>query len=330
MRAPLYLFLAALPLAVPLFGCGDDPTLVGRPNATPIANGVVFDADYYAGGSVSSLPGPLGFRTIGTDVAVDGTPSLDAETVGRELTFLWSFVDAPNAVPEGSTVTNDDLVFGAEDDPETGWLENSLAWFVPDVEGTYRLQLIVVDAGDKESEPALVYVHAQPPANLEVRLDWADTRADLDLHLVTEGGSYWDADTDCFSWYPRPSWGDPVLGTDDPTLIDDMDGEGAGPYNERIRLPAPGAERYEIYVHYFADHAAALNSGNPRSADPSVTIRVAGEQRDEIEAPQLLQAGQVWHVGTLEWPTGNVVPNTDSTAIRSHSELGGPPYNIGN
>jgi len=79
----------------------------------------------------------------GQVVTLDGSESFDPE--GEMITFLWQFKE----VPLGSNVTNASLSEHTSAKPE----------FIPDVDGTYRVQLIVND-GLSDSDPDEVLIHA--------------------------------------------------------------------------------------------------------------------------------------------------------------------------
>jgi hypothetical protein len=82
----------------------------------------------------------------GTPVTLNGSKSYDPE--GEMITFLWAFAE----VPPVSTVTNGSLSDAASAKPT----------FTPDVDGIYRLQLIVND-GTCDSVPDEVVIIAATP-----------------------------------------------------------------------------------------------------------------------------------------------------------------------
>jgi hypothetical protein len=99
------------------------------PNVPPIAN---------AGPDQNAITGSL--------VILNGKGSFDPE--GEMITFLWAFVK----VPAGSSVTDASLSDITSAKPE----------FTPDVNGTYRLQLVVND-GALDSDPDEVVINAATP-----------------------------------------------------------------------------------------------------------------------------------------------------------------------
>ena len=332
----LALLIAICP-AILLLGCNES-TLRTLPNNPPLAVAAIDT------GADDSSVRRLGYTVLGEVAGLDGSHSSDPDNDLEVLAYHWTF----EVVPEGSTITNESLVF-LDENPDTERLETALANFTPDLLGTYRLNLVVVDTKEAESLTAVVVVQAVPPSNLQIELTWDTARADLDLHLIAPDGSYFGSysssgsgDGDCFSWSPNPDWGDPDNALDNPTLLSDSDGEGEGPFRETILLPLPGATcdaagvaagdcavegDYRIWVHYYSDHALALlgpDQGQPSSA--SVTISVLGQDIDAgtLSSPSPLEQGDIWQVGNLTWPERAYYPvNLEST----HSAENGPSYN---
>jgi len=320
-----------------LLGCNES-TLRTLPNNPPLAVATIDN------GEEDSTVRRLGYTVLGEVARLDGSHSSDPDNDLEPLIYHWSF----EIVPEGSAVTNESLVF-PDEDPETERLESALANFTPDLLGTYRLNLVVVDTKESESLAAVVVVQAVPPSNLEIELQWETARADLDLHLIAPNGNYFGSystsgggDGDCFSWSPNPDWGDPDNALDNPMLVADADGEGEGPFRETIllALPQPTCDAdgiaagdcttegdYQIWVHYYSDHALALLG--PESAQPSsasVTISVLGQVIDAgtLTSPSPLEEGDIWQVGKLTWPERLFYSvNLEST----HSDENGPSYN---
>jgi hypothetical protein len=308
---------ALLATSVVGLGCPEERVLYGVPNDVPIARALIDVGDM-------GVELRLGYVPVGTTASLDGTRSLDPDDASDDaLEYQWTF----EAWPDGSTVAETGFTI-PEENAETDVLESAFATFVPDVLGTYRISLVVVDKDDAASRPAVVVVQAIPASALEVRLDWDDTRADLDLHLVAPDGTYFDPLSDCFSWYPNPDWGSTELALDNPSLGSDDDGEGEGPYLERIFLEQPMDGRYRVYVHYYSDHHVATGGANPVPATPTVSIRTFdGVVVDGVTASPMLHEegrGDVWLVGELTWPSLSWSLLDQSY---THDELGGPPYN---
>ena len=300
---------ALMAVALLLAACPETGVRV-VPNTGPVA----------IAGIVSEVEGEEVLERIGTTVLgdaarFDGSGSTDPDVApGEVLTFQWSLLSRP----EGSAVILD----VPEDDDDTAIVEPAFPTLQPDVEGTYRVQLVVVDADGAESLPAVMNLQAVPPSSLEITLAWDVVRTDLDIHLVQPGGTYW-SDDDCFAWNPTPDWGLTGFDADDPVLDVDDDGEGQGPYREILTLEAPRSGTYQILVHYFSDQGAALGQ-DPRTVAPSVTVFAAGALAIEpVQPPATLREGDVWRVSEFQWPDRSHAPPVP--AIVSHTELGGPP-----
>ena len=104
-----------------------DPTII--PNQPPVAN---------AGADQNVITGTL--------VTLNGSESFDPE--GALITFLWTFIE----VPVGSNITDASLSDATSPKPT----------FTPDINGTYRLELVIND-GVLESAPDEVAIIASTP-----------------------------------------------------------------------------------------------------------------------------------------------------------------------
>lgn len=300
-------------------GCDNDSGVQGVVNLPPVAIASV-------GAPVSGAV-RLGYVVIGGAAVLDGTLSQDTDDTEEPVTFQWQF----EVLPEDSTLTSDQIT-PATDDPDTEINEAGQAIFTPDVVGTYRISLLVTDWKDLVStEPDIVIVEVLPPSNLGLSLDWNEDAADLDLHLVSPDGSYFDinGESDCFAWLPNPDWGDPAASDDNPVLGDDADGEGDGPFRETIALPRPVNGVYKVIVHYYSDHAAAQSGGQVIAA-PTLGITVNGVELDaagSLTPPNPMSFGganEAWVVGEIHWPE-RIFASINS--MSSHAALGGPAYN---
>ncbi len=115
---------------------GEDPgtdqvmvTALAVPNEPPVADA-----------------GPDQNVETGEQVDLNGSDSFDPD--GDLITYAWSF----EQTPAGSTLTDQDLI-----DPTS-----PMPMFTPDVDGLYRLRLVVMDA-EFESEPDFVDILASTP-----------------------------------------------------------------------------------------------------------------------------------------------------------------------
>lgn len=322
MRSSLPILLAIL-LLLPLVstGCSSDDGLRKLPNDIPIAIAL------FENGDDNAAEQRLGYVIRGEVATLDGSASFDPDNSGdpTALSYEWTF----DSLPGDSLLVAEDIV-APEDDPETPDVnEGAWASFTPDVLGTFRLQLVVYDDEEAPSDPSIVVVVSSPPSSLLIQLDWDDTQADLDLHLLAPDGTYFDSG-DCFSWDPNPNWGDPDLATDNPDLATDDDGEGQGPYRETITLDEPVDGDYEVWVHYYSDHSQTLGN-SAVTATPTLTITVFGSTIWDNDFPtptpsSPLVAGDVWKAGVLSWPDRSWAP---LNLISDHGTEGGPNYNGG-
>lgn len=301
--------------ALLLAGCQQD-SIRALPNRPPVAQALVDNGD----DNVAQQR--LGYVINGDVARLDGSLSDDPDDSGVPylLTFIWTF----DSLPSDSEMIDEDIVV-PEDDPDTEEVnEASFPSFTPDVLGTYRIQLVVLDDDDAESAPSIAVIQSVPPSDVAVTASWEDTQADLDLHLIGPGGSYFGAG-DCFSWDPNPNWGESELATDNPELDSDDDGEGSGPYREAINLEAPVEGSYSVWVHYYSDHSSELGN-SAVTAVPTVEVRVFDVlvEGSRLTADTPLVAGDVWKVGVLNWPERSFAPLNQ---MSSHTAEGGPSYN---
>jgi len=330
--------LVTLCALVALWGCNDS-SLRTLPNRPPIAIAAIDN------GPEDDSVQRLGYTVLGETAALDGSDSRDPDNTAESLIYVWTF----EIVPEGSAISDESIVI-PDEDPETEALEAAFANFVPDLLGTYRLNLIVIDSKGSESLPAVVVVQAVPPSNLKIELEWSTARADLDLHLISPDGSYFGSYStlggsgpgDCFSWDPNPDWGDPNNALDNPLLLADSDGEGEGPFRETIvlELPADTCDadglaagdctvegNYRVWVHYYSDHALVLlGPDSAQPAEATVTLSVLGQDLGggALTSPNPLEQGGIWKVGEVTWPARDFYPvNSEST----HNAESGPSYN---
>jgi len=135
-------------------------------------------------------------------------------------------------------------------------------------------------------------------ADIQITLNWDNLGIDFELHLVEQGGRINDPETDC-TWNTcvsvQPDWG--VIGDTSDNPVKDVDDTGNfGP--ENIFLSNPEAGTYSVFVEHW-------NSGGSPMADGAVVFNVAGETTvtEIVDLPPF----SVWYVGTIEWPSGEVV-----------------------
>ena len=319
MKRFTFLLAGLLALSLVTAGCGNDDGLRRLPNDIPIAIALVDNGDENAAQQ------RLGYVIRGDLATLDASQSFDPDNTGdpTALSYEWTF----DSLPEDSMLTDEDIT-SPEDDPDTPDIdEGAWASFTPDALGNFRMQLIVYDDEEAPSDPSVAIIVSSPPSGLAIQLDWEDTQADLDLHLIGPGGQYFGTG-DCYSWEPNPNWGDSELPTDNPLLTADDDGEGQGPYRETITLEEPSDGDYEVWVHYYSDHSQTLGN-SPITATPTVTITVFGTSIWDNDFPlptatTPLVAGDVWKAGVLGWPDRSWAP---LNLTSDHSSEGGPDYN---
>ncbi|MGM0574107.1 MAG: hypothetical protein ACQEXJ_00035 [Myxococcota bacterium] len=194
--------------------------------------------------------------------------------------------------------------------------------FEANVAGTY---VFTVDALDPDGEVAGSHetmVQAVPGQPVHVELLWetpgdpdpTDTGpgagADMDLHFahpdaasadVDEDGQpdpWFDQERDVFWFNPAPDWGSLDATTEDDPSLDRDDTDGAGPENLNF-TPAEGGT-YRMAVHYWDAHDFGPST-------PTVRVYLDAALVYEVEGPPM-DEHDLWEVGTLDWPTGDVTP----------------------
>ncbi len=221
-------------------------------------------------------------------VTLDGSLSYDQDDPPDDpLSFRWRLI----AVPPGSTT-----------ELERTSTANPSFW--ADLSGIYEVQLTVTDALGLESEPAVVIIEALPTNAVRLELTWDHPDADLDLHLLREGGTFCDCNTDVHyrdcgrtpNWFPQTPGANPRLDLDDRS--------GFGP--ENINIDGHGPARfipdgsYSMAVHYYSTNEQT--SSWPTSATvATLRVFVFGLLAAEF-TQELVETGQLWVAGTLRWP----------------------------
>lgn len=131
-----------------------------------------------------------------------------------------------------------------------------------------------------------------PPAamtDINVTLTWSSTNADVDLHFIRPGGSFFDAPTDCCFCNTNPDWGMPMNATDNP-FLDRDDLTGPGP--ETVNLSVAETGEYQVVAHFYDD-----NNAGP--VDVTVTVRLRGTV--VAMRTQQLSDGERWVAGRINW-----------------------------
>lgn len=225
-----------------------------------------------------AVPGKDVMVPPGDRVELDGSESYDPD--GDEpLTFAWALAEAP----QGSVAVLEDA-----DTPTPS--------LVTDQPGHYAIELVVTDAAGLSSVPERVSVIAESSERLVVVLTWDHPVADLDLHMRPEGETF-QGPKDCYGYQPRPDWGIQGVADDDPYHKGDRL-SGWGP--ETILYENPVDGRYEIVVKYVSAQ------GSPETAvRATVNVYLYGQIQQQLTRT-LKNPGEVWNVGRVAWPTGDV------------------------
>ena len=198
--------------------------------------------------------------------------------------------------------------------------------FTPDVLGTYKFNLAVVDsAGSFPCQSGQLEVVVLSDEGFAVQLLWytpededpGDTGpgagADMDLHLLHSWAAgpdldgdgapdgWYDIPFDCFWFNSAPNWGsyDPGI-DDDPHLW--MESTSA-PKPEVIHLAIPENVTYRVGAAYWDHHGFGASYA-------TVRVYVEAELVFEV-ADVLLTHPDMWEVAIIEWPSGKVQVVTD-------------------
>ena len=237
-------------------------------NEPPVA--VVSELDSGHVRAVTKVDHPIG---------IDGRASMDPE--GDPLLFAWSVSTAP-----------------ADSTAQVEFADSPIARFLPDVMGTYVITLSVEDTVGQSDETQFE-VEVGPQHRLSVSASWAATTGDVDLHLVREGDTVF-GQHDCFFEQLTVDWGELGVSDDDPNLV--LDDVGAGAGRETIHIVEPASGRYLVYLHYFESH-----SENPGI----VSILVDGDDGTRLFGStevELVNACDTVLVGVIGWPQGFFEP----------------------
>jgi len=217
-------------------------------------------------------------------VQLDGTASYDPNGLSP-LTYQWTMLSQP----AGSTST---LSNTAASQPS----------FFADLAGAYVFELTVQNTdGTWDTTPDTVTVEAIPIDGFYVEVSW-DNDNDLDLHILDGGSALWSYG-DANYCNMNPSWG-AAGGLDDPSLDADAI-YGYGP--ETTTIDAPAAGSYGVRVHYYGLNGAS-DCGSFSSCPVSVAtvkIYLGGILAQEFSR-SMDDAGQVWSVADISWPSGNI------------------------
>ncbi len=247
-----------------------------------------------------------------TTLHLVGSQSFSSEFSGEPLAYRWTVQQ-----PVGSASLF--LPSATVADPT----------FEANVVGTYVFRLEVTDGGGTVScvvaETTVVVISDEA---IHIELLWHTPNdpdetdegpvagADLDLHFTHPFAAALDIDGDgaldpwfdtvfdAFWFNPDPQWASLNPGVDDDPHLDRDDTDGAGP--ENLNLNSPESVDYRIGVHYWNDHGFG-----PSRA--TVRVYVRGTLVFEWSDVTLV-VGDMWDVGTLSWPSGEVTSVGEESA----------------
>tara|TARA_B110000037_G_C17070546_1_gene485678 strand:- start:163 stop:1632 length:1470 start_codon:yes stop_codon:yes gene_type:complete len=159
-----------------------------------VSDGAVTSSDFTTVGAISgannspnSVAGLNQSVALGDSVFLDGTLSSDPD--GDPLTYTWSFT----RLPSGSALTDADI----------SGVNTDTGQFVPDIEGSYRIQLLVDDGAAQNVDRLTITVY-QTSSNAPPVADAGDNRVAGVGNIVTmDGSASWDPDGDplIYDWY---------------------------------------------------------------------------------------------------------------------------------
>jgi len=228
------------------------------------------------------------FDTVRLDGSGSFTTALGTSIAPPPEGYEWQIVQRPVGSTAVLSSTNNDFTD-----------------LVVDLAGFYQVQLTAFAVDNDQPDnglvrscaPATVDIDVVPEDDLLIQLVWNHASADMDLHIVRDGGSLFNHDGDVYfsnklpeQTTDTPSWS---LDADLNPRLDKDDNRGYGPENANIKHPAPGS-RWTIYVHYWNAQSA--------TAGTDATLRVFVLGRQTIEVTQRFEADQqMWKALEIVW-----------------------------
>jgi len=181
--------------------------------------------------------------------------------------------------------------------------------------GHYCLSLDVTDTeGIRSCVPATQCFDVLPREDLTVQLVWDTNFADLDLHIVGDGGTPFTHESDAYFSNRHPTPADCAQGAAVCSWVDDAeqnpnldhdDAEGYGPESTSIVHPAPGSH-WRAFVHYW-------NKQTDQDPRTTATVRVFQYGQQIMEVSFVFEDDQqLWQALDIVWPQEQGAPATIS------------------
>lgn len=243
---------------------------------------------------IADIECPTGVEPL-TSLSLSGEASVDP--MGGGLAYAWSLTERPDASAATLQLTSEPV--------------SSLN---VDVAGDYEVQLRVTNDVGLTSAPAICRFASVPANQVHVELYWDEADADLDLHLVQRGFTFFQTPGDCSWCNEAPDWGESGETADDPLLALDVDEAGYGP--ENIYIPSPANGDYDVMVHYYQDAGAG-------EVNATAVIWLDGRRVKEVD--MRLAHNQVWNVGYIRWPEKVFVEGSEAPAAAARRSCATTP-----
>ncbi len=239
---------------------------------------------------------------------VDGEPVADAGP-DQEVAPLDTVILNGSASydPNGLAITEYEWVMTSKPSGSTAVLQDmgsaATKSFFADLAGDYVFTLTVKnDNGVWDSTPDELIITAVPGDGFYVQMSW-DTATDQDLHILDSPATIWSNPGDCSWCNLNPDWGNIGIPDDDPSLdYDTID--GFGPETTTIDSPTSGS--YRVQVHFYGQDGGTECLGICPSTQATVDVYIGGVFVQSFTGT-LTDAGQVWDVATIEWPSQNII-----------------------
>lgn len=244
------------------------------------------------------------FATTGAAATLDASGSSDAD--GDPLTYAWSFV----SVPSGSSVTNASIASKT----------SAVTSFTPDVDGDYRLRMVVSDG--TATDKAFLWVRASGTNNAPTANAGANqTGTTGDTHVLDGSGSS-DPDGDALSYtwtFQSVPSGSALTNasisgaaTATPSFTSDVDGT----YRLRMKV-SDGSLTDKAFVNVVTSSSASTRWGSGATATGTTGVH----------APDYLLGQQVTLSSAITL-TGlgiNIYATSGNTVIALYTDSSGSP-----